>query len=710
MAETTNNILTRIALKIDTYENWTNISAPGQGGNLVLKRGEIGLCEIPSGNLEATTAPTVLFKVGDGTNIFKDLKWASALAADVYAWAKAKTVSRNGKILEFKDDKGAVIDSVTFDYLTQTEVDARVTAITGTLASLTTTNKTSLVNAVNEHDTEIGDLSQLNTTNKTSLVNAVNEALQAVETGGTGSVVTITKDTNTANTDTYTVTQGSKAVGDKVTVGTADLTVEATGALSGSGTFNANSNTDKTITITHNDSGVTAGQYGADDVVTVGAGETKTINVPSVTVDAKGHVTAAADKVLSISIPELPSNHVTTDTYQTITANKTFDNATITLDGPEIYDGTELEYHNTLSGKGMSLNDGENGNTEYTASGITIHKTTGETVVLSFPNHYADNTTETQIATLQDVERIAAGAVDYLGTVTNADALTTFCATAGFGDFCRVSVAFGSYHAGDLLVNESEIMGSPSWVVIHGEEGDITEVTTNEGLQGGGASGTVTVGIADGGVTEGKIATNAVTTNKIKDTNVTKAKLATAVQTSLDKADNAVPNTTTVNGHALSGNINLNANDVGAAVASDITNAINALDVADIAGMGAGKTIKTLTETDGKIAATFQDISITHNQVSDFDTKANALITAKVNTLDSSVAATAATNDEYSVLTGVTQTDGKLTDKTEVKLAKIAKTGSLYDNTNGATHTSTATADAGAQYILFDCGTSTTVI
>lgn len=82
-------INTRIALKIDTFENWSNDKlGDGKGAKLVLKRGEIGLCEIPSGNAAATTAPTVLFKVGDGATPFGELKWASALAADVYSWAK----------------------------------------------------------------------------------------------------------------------------------------------------------------------------------------------------------------------------------------------------------------------------------------------------------------------------------------------------------------------------------------------------------------------------------------------------------------------------------------------------------------------------------------------------------------------------------------------------------------------------------------------
>jgi hypothetical protein len=54
-----------------------------------------------------------------------------------------------------------------------------------------------------------------------------------------------------------------------------------------------------------------------------------------------------------------------------------------------------------------------------------------------------------------------------------------------------------------------------------------------------------------------------------------------------------------------------------AATVSSITSRIGALDVT-VSGMGPGKTIETLTETDGKIAATFQNISITKSQVSDF--------------------------------------------------------------------------------------------
>ena len=54
-------------------------------------------------------------------------------------------------------------------------------------------------------------------------------------------------------------------------------------------------------------------------------------------------------------------------------------------------------------------------------------------------------------------------------------------------------------------------------------------------------------------------------------------------------------------------------------------------------------------------------------------------ITDAINALDSTVNATAKDGEQYSVLTGVTQTDGKLTGVAEVKLAAVAKTGSAAD-------------------------------
>jgi FtsZ-binding cell division protein ZapB len=108
-------IETRLQLKYDTYANWTNENlGDNKGAKLVLLPGEIGICTIgdtaETGSAHATTNPTVLFKVGDGVTPFKTLKWASALAADVYGWAKAETVSFNAtnKRVEFKTGEDVI--------------------------------------------------------------------------------------------------------------------------------------------------------------------------------------------------------------------------------------------------------------------------------------------------------------------------------------------------------------------------------------------------------------------------------------------------------------------------------------------------------------------------------------------------------------------------------------------------------------------------
>ena len=83
MATTTLN--TRIALKYDTLTNWN-------ASEFILKKGEVAMCSLAnSETAEQSTPPAVLLKVGDGDHKFRELPWASGLAADVYGWAKAAT-------------------------------------------------------------------------------------------------------------------------------------------------------------------------------------------------------------------------------------------------------------------------------------------------------------------------------------------------------------------------------------------------------------------------------------------------------------------------------------------------------------------------------------------------------------------------------------------------------------------------------------------
>lgn len=101
-------IKTRIGLKYDLYANWTAkgnwvdgvFTADANGtstydAKFVPLKGEVIFYEIPSEqnpNVMQTTPPAILFKVGDGTKTLSALPWGSAIAADVYAWAKQQSL------------------------------------------------------------------------------------------------------------------------------------------------------------------------------------------------------------------------------------------------------------------------------------------------------------------------------------------------------------------------------------------------------------------------------------------------------------------------------------------------------------------------------------------------------------------------------------------------------------------------------------------
>ena len=121
---------------------------------------------------------------------------------------------------------------------------------------------------------------------------------------------------------------------------------------------------------------------------------------------------------------------------------------------------------------------------------------------------------------------------------------------------------------------------------------------------------------------------------------------------------------------------------------------------ADVTSTGDSHVTVNVVEADGVITAvnvTTSDIASaallgTKNDTKDADTAFGRIakevadraqaITDAIAALDSSVAATAESNNQWSVLTGVTQVDGKLTEKTEVTLAAVAKTGSASDVAN----------------------------
>ena len=160
MATVVKNLNTRIALKYDSYENWTH-------HNPILLKGEIAIAELPvsenkpgvgepnaAGSTPAIqNAPNILIKVGDGINPYNDLKFVSALAADVYSWAKAATkpTYSASEITGLKDYIGqqiqdtntqyriVAVDGAAYSYKLQKKDigDADYTDVSGSLISLT---------------------------------------------------------------------------------------------------------------------------------------------------------------------------------------------------------------------------------------------------------------------------------------------------------------------------------------------------------------------------------------------------------------------------------------------------------------------------------------------------------------------------------------------------------------------------------------------
>ena len=75
---------TRIALKYDSYANWRT-------NNPVLLKGEVAIATVETGDTDQsfTNLPNTVIKVGNGSAHYNDLPFLSALAADVHSWAKA---------------------------------------------------------------------------------------------------------------------------------------------------------------------------------------------------------------------------------------------------------------------------------------------------------------------------------------------------------------------------------------------------------------------------------------------------------------------------------------------------------------------------------------------------------------------------------------------------------------------------------------------
>ena len=390
-------IKTRLKLKYDTFANWEKIKT-----TFVPLKGEVCLIEVPNNVDPIHNAPSIVFKVGDGTTAFGDLQYGSALAADVYSWAKASGITISGN-----DAAGSFITGLTWD----------------------TEHNKLVVTKGNAPTVGNGKLTiKVGTDTKTFTANQP-----------TGSDIAITLGTAATHDDTYF-----------------DKAGEAQKALDAAKKYaDGKPHHNQTVKV-----GTTT--FGPDAAVDIKAG-----NNVSVTTDSTGIIIAASTNTTDvnglidakINALDAPDTAVT-NKYVTAVSEE---NGKITvarkqISYTELADKPTIPTMPTVGNGALKIKVGVNSNVVGTGS-FTANQATGTEGVITLP-----------VYTKTEVDKRITGAVQYLGTVANADELAALNPNSA-GDFCRVSTAFNSYHVGDLLLCKTIKSGSTAatWDVIHGE-------------------------------------------------------------------------------------------------------------------------------------------------------------------------------------------------------------------------------------------------
>ena len=586
--------------------------------NPVLLKGELAaeIVNVTGTTENSNPVPEILFKIGDGTHTYTELNYVQAKAADVYAWAK-----QNGIVIN-TTGSGDFITGVTWD-----AANMRINVTKGSYI-VTTSGTGAVITGISKSGTTItatkGNISYNDLTNKPT----INNDNQTVKGNGTafgsnaaidivpGSNVTITPDT--AN-NKITISSSYTDTNQKVKAGTTTFgnndTVEIKAGTNVTVTPDA---TAKTITIASTDTNTT---YAFAEGSTNGAFQ----------------VTPSGGSAQSVKVHGLGSAAYTNSgDYATSAQGTKADNAMPKSGGT---------FTGDITLKGDPTADLHAATKQYVDS---------KTAALTSAMHFIGTKSSIPSSgTFNDGDVILVGTKEYVYDSSNGSTITTHWVELGDeGSHAlktiTVSAGGGLTGGGDLSANRtiSHANKNASLTDVTAANGKVISAVSFDSYGHPTSVSTSTLSASDGI----KLDTN----NTFKHTNSVTAKTT----------DSLLKIKYDAQGH-ITGSSAVAASDIPDLPASKITSGT----IAD------ARIASAATWNAKQDALTFDG---TYNSSTNKAATVST-VTNKINALDSSVAATAAADNQYSVLTGVTQTDGKLTGKTEVKLSAIAKTGNVND-------------------------------
>lgn len=616
---TEKTINTRIQLKYSTLAEWSDVSTAGKGGLLVLKAGEVGIVAVPKNSAHLqTTPPAIMFKVGDGTTAFKDLPWASALAADVYAWAKKSVpdVADFGDIINAARDGLISADSVV---KTLNNCKGNVSIIDGDHTKVNTTVDNTIAINLDLTPAEAAALGSGITSAKVETYDGYDAKITAAKNVADAALPEATfntfKEQNTKDIaaakkvgeDVANELSAYRTSNDDAVAGKVDKTIKVNGHV-----LSAD------VTVTKADIGLdnvenktldTAVTASSENYITSGAVKTYVDNAVGAVTQFKYEVVAELPTAAAATMGKIylvAHSHGTQDSYDEFITIESGD-TTKTYSWEKI-GNTDIDLSQYVKGISGTTDNGVITNITKDGNTITVTSKSLET---------ADPVTEagdsrafiTSITQAKD------------GKITAHKQNVPTATKDGLG-LVKGGTTNGKIYGVDIAADGSMTVNVPwentqsanTWrpVTLGGtpyKTGDITsgalDLRAGDNVSIGidtDANKGVLISAKNQTVKAGEITFGANDAVEIKaGTNVTVAASAT------DK-------TITINGKS------------DADINGLITAKINDLDGVITGTAGAGKTLTALAQTDGKVTATFADINIKASQVSDFATAAEAQI------------------------------------------------------------------------------------